>query len=237
MTKFRGFNNSVISVSNKRGLNRRQVKQVQRVIEKNKRLKNRYVPVLAQLTNAAGATPATTYFQELTIIPRLDDSVSRSEDQILLKSYNIKLGMGYMTNDAVPATTLLEQVTYRLIIVRSKQGPVLDILDPTGLSITGWQAQPDPDLYQVYTDELFSCSGAAVPGGVNISLGYLMHFYKSFKNKKVPHMIVAYNGTTTSTINNGIYMKIIPDPNATGLADIFQFQLEGFCHLKWFDKE
>lgn len=234
MTKFQGFYNTTISAP-KRGLNKRQVKQVQRQIEKNKRIKNYYVPLSGDFTNVATATQRPTYFQELTLVPNTSNSVGRSEDQILLKSYNIKMGAANYTNDASSPTTTVFPITYRVIIVRSKQGgPLTNIVDTGNASIVDFSAQPDPDKFQVYTDEIFTVSG----GSSNISLGYLMHFYKSFKNKKVPHMIVGYDDQTAipnTAISNPIYMKIIMDPDAP--SSDYNWSLNGFCHVKFFDKE
>lgn len=241
MTKFRGFNNTTISVP-KRGLNRRQSKQVQKIILSNKRIKNTYVPITAPFTDVTGATQLANYFQELTLISSSMSAQARSEAQIQLKSYNIKLGLTYYQNDATPTPSNFNiPVTYRVIIVRSKEGPVSDITTLiANASIVNFVQQPDPNKFQIYTDEIFTAGGSSETTlKNNVSLGYLMHFYKSFKNKKVPHMIVGWNEADTpgdAADINPIYMKVIVDPNAT-VGDSYNFQLQGFCHLKYFDKE
>lgn len=227
-SRFRGFNNTVISVPNKRGLNTRQVKQVQKIVNSNKRIKNYYTPLEPNIV----ANISLLYFQELTLIPfNGSDAQSRQTSNIQLKSYNIKLGL---VENSTPS---LITVAYRVIIARSKQGPVTDISSTTG-PIIDFNDQPDPDIYQVYTDEIFSPVNISSGAG---GLGYLMHFYKSFKSKKVPHMIVGYNDVdnnpaTNPANNNPIYMKVIVDP-ATGLSGTNGFGLKGFAHMKFFDKE
>lgn len=229
MTKFRGFNNTTVSVPNRRGLNTRQVKQVQKIINTNKRIKNYYTPLESNFVGGV----SLVYFQELTLIPfNGSDAQTRQTSNIQLKSYNIKLGV---IQNSTPDLTMY---SYRVIIARSKQGPVTDISSTTG-PILDFNDQPDPDIYQVYTDEIFTASGP--PASVNISLGYLMHFYKSFKTKKVPHMIVGFNDVdntpaTNPANNNPVYIKIIIDP-AVGVVATEGFGLKGFAHMKFFDKE
>lgn len=240
MTKFRGFNNSVISVP-KRKLNRTQTKQVQKIIQANKRIKNYYVPIDFEFTNETGATQLFTNFQELTSVGiNGPDASVRQTSEIQLQSYNIKLGLVPYTNDVAMAVPSQVNAPYRVIIARSKQGPVTDIVDNAG-AIVSFTQQPDPDIFQVYHDEIHTPASAT--GGNE--LGYLMHMYKSFKNKKVPHMIVGYNDTTatpdaTGANNNPIYMKILVDTSfasPSGGGAIFNFQIRGFAHMKFFDKE
>jgi len=230
-----------------RKLNRTQVKQVQRQIEKNKRIKNSYTSFVSNgpnglftFSNVAGASQVYTKFAELTVIPQGDNSTLRSEEQILLKSYNIKLGLDtYLNDDSGGATNTMVVLPFRIIIVRSKIGAQTDIFNTSAIPVSDWASQPDPDLYQVYTDEIISVSGnGSTSVQSNVAPGYLWHFYKSFKNKKVPHMIVGYDEDTGSgAIHNPIYMKIIVTPNATQQSNTFNFALHGFAHLKFFDKE
>lgn len=223
-------------------LNKPQVKQVQRIIESNKRIKNYYAPIIADFTDVNTATQLSTYFQELTGTVQGDNSTSRSEMMIFLKSYNIKFGLSNYTNDASAPSTLMVAMPFRVIIARSKVGPLADINDIAGSSINTFYQQPDPDKYQVYTDEVFSVSGNASSGtsaSMNISFGFLPHIYKSFKNKKCPHLKVGYDAQYSATQANKspIYMKILVDPGTNAIGDTYNFSLNGFCHLKWFDKE
>lgn len=218
MAKFRGFNNTTISV--KKGLNRTQHKQVQRQIERNKRIKNSYIQIAANLTYVG---PAYTYVKELTSVGvNGPDAIVRQTSQILLKSYNIKLG--FAGSNPAP---------FRILICRSKSGPATDILSNTG-PVANYFDQPDPDLYQTYVDEIHTNTL-----GGNQSLGYLLHMYKSFKKKNVPHMVVGYNDTTAtpdaSVANkNPIIMKIIMNED---LVTHGVLSFAGFCHVKFFDKE
>lgn len=242
MAKFRGFNNSIISVK-RRKLNRTQIRQVQKVVNANKRLKNYYVPINHSFTNS-GAVGNYIGITELTSVGiNGPDATVRQTSEILLQSYNIKLGM--VPHDDGLNPIYMWPASYRIIIARSKQGPATDISSQTG-PITNFTDQPDPDVYQVYADEIHTAGGGTASGAVlarsNPSLGYLMHMYKSFKNKKVPHMVVGYNDTTatpdaTTANNNPILMKIIVDPAFSGDEAEFNFQLKGFGHIKFFDKE
>lgn len=238
------YKNARAQMSSQRKLNFRQVKQVGNLIKKNKRIKNTYVPINNPFSNLAGDMTGATgiaSFDELTVLARANDSHSRSEDSIQLQSYNLKLGLHTHEWDVASGATGLSFDTcpYRMIIVRSKRGPVSDILDTAGASIVDFVAQPDPDDYQVYTDEIHTVSN-----GNNASQNsYLLKVYKSFKKKKIPHMIVGYNDANSGenfAINNPIYMKIIVDPARVSLisgADQVAFDMTGFCHLKYFDKE
>lgn len=232
-------------------LARGQVKQVQRIIEKNKRLKNTYVPLEAYLASSPSGLGATgAWVRELTEINQFNNSVSRSEDQILLKSYNIKLGSTMVQGATGPLGGDYHSFApFRVIIARSKIGQVFDITDPTNASILDFTSQPDPDRFQVYTDEIHNMYGNSAFGTTQTDIpsagganGYLLHMYKSFKNKKVPHMIVGYDETATPNedlaVSNGILMKVIGEPRSYSTADkTFLHGFQGFCHLKYFDKE
>lgn len=245
MTKFRGFGNSTIKV--KKRLGRGEMKQVQKLINTNKRLKHQYQPIGAAFfdATAAGGTASRTYFQEIGRITASgggpENSALRSSDWVQLQSYNVKMGINVETNDATTPVTGALGAAFRIIIVRSREGSLTDIVDVNGASITTWVQQPDPDIHQVYTDEIFNPITDSV-GAQLCGLGYLMHFYKSFKKKNVPYMIQKYDGVYAGApaISNGIYMKVIIDPNAisstVSVPVTFTFGLNGFCHLKWFDK-
>lgn len=230
-----------------RKLNRTQVKQVQRQIERNKRIKNSYTLFnsngpngLFTFSDVTGASQVQTKFAEITSVGQGDQSNLRSEEQIMLKSYNIKLGLDWYGNDASPTpTTIMIVAPFRVLIVRSKRGPQTDIFDPAGIPVSDWGSQPDPDLYQTYTDEIISVSGNnSSTTQTNVAPGFLWHFYKSFKNKKVPHMIVGYDENTgDQAISNPIYIKIIVSSNAPPAGESYNFALHGFAHLKFFDKE
>lgn len=214
-----------------------QVKQVQKIVNSNKRLKHFYYAIdnPYQINPGAGGTNILTSFDELTRITVGSGSAERDSEYINLQSVNLKMALATNTNDATVPRTSIETIGYRVIIVRSKSGPVADILDRTNVTIIDWSQQPDPDLYQVLHDEIFNpIQAAGIPG-----LGYLQKFYKSFKNKKVPHMVVRYddNGADpVASINNGLFMKVILDPtlSPTGITN---FKLLGHFHLKWYDKE
>lgn len=236
-TRWQGFNGTTFKT---KSLNRRQVKQVQRQIEKNKRIKNTYVGIFGDFTDVNTATPLQTYFIEFTQLLQGDKSYERSEFEVLMKSYNLKLGVSAYTNDATVPSTLMIPWSFRIIIARSKIGAQTNIVDLANASIVDFRSQPHPDKYQIYTDEIISISGntSAVNGAPNISPGYLWHFYKSFKNKKVPHMIVGYDeDSVNAAVNNPIYMKIIVDPGTNPAGETYNFSLNGFVHLKYFDKE
>lgn len=236
MPKYSGFNGSTFKAG--RRLNKPQVKQVQRIIEKNKRLKHNYQELSLGLwvNSNPGSTPTRTAFAELTGIPQGQESYQRSESMIQLKSYNIKLGIVGVTDNGTAPLWVEEVRPFRIIIVRSKRGPITDILDVLGASVVDFSQQPDPDNYQVYTDEIhsFACN----IGTVSSYATYLLKHYKSFKNKKVPHMLVNYDDPGSVTITNPLYIKLVIDPQTQATSPREgQFQLQGFCHLKFFDKE
>lgn len=233
MTRWKGFNNTTFKTKK---LSYGQVKQVQKIVNSNKRLKHYYLPIdnAFQYGLTGGYTPIGTSFQELTLLDPGGASHQRDAEIVNLQSYNIKMGLAINTDDASTPATALLPVGFRIIIVKSKEGHITDITDPSQASIVDWIQQPDPDLYQIYTDEIFN----PVAGTANdtASLGYLMKFYKSFKKKKIPHMKVKFDDTLLPSIGNGIFMKIIADPNIAATVS-YSFKLTGFCHLKWFDKE
>lgn len=222
-------------------LSRRQAKQVKNIINSTKQWKIGYTPVLEPLTDLTGATPLPTSFMEITAVPTSgganpENSYERETPQIMLNSFNIKMGICYYTND-IPSS-YLAVVPFRVIIVRTRLGPITDILDTASppVSVVDFNQQPNNNLYQVLSDEIITISGQANVIGTNVSPGYHLKFYKKFKKGKIPYLLVRYTPGDTPALENGIYMKVIADPS-TPAGDSYNFLLSGFACCKYYEKD
>lgn len=188
-----------------KGFNRKQVRQVQKIVDSNKKLKSKTNIFELTLSNAGTLT-------ELTAITEGDDFYQRDTDVIRLMSakghYNI-------TNGSTASAQ-----SCRVLIVRSKVGPLVLANMPA------INAMPDLDKFVVLYDQyirLEATKDAYLP---------IFRFYKSFKNKKVPHLNVIYDDDKddTASQNHGVYVFTITS------APSNQCNLFGIFKIKWFDK-
>lgn len=199
-----------------RRLNKRQVKQVQKIVEKNKQLRTAYV----DLDDASFAS-SSPVFVELTSIAEGDDNNLRDSDRINLKSIRLNL-----VASKLPATTNGDVTTIRVLIARSKTGP-LTVADFPASTI----ALPDNDKMQVLYDRYYALGPYDTDGIFIDSVLREIPIKLKFANKKVPHLTVGYDDDVSATAaqHNPIYLNIEATGNNT-------MRLDGVAIVKWFDR-
>lgn len=185
----------------KRPLNSRQVKQVGRLINKQKQLKHVYIDQVQTL-----GTTAT--FKEITTTSEGTGISLRDSDKIFLQSLRAQWTI------SSAATPVAAQV--RVMIVRGRNGPLV-VGDMPAIT-----AAPDYSKMQVLFD-----TRLGYPDADFDPMRY--SYFKSFKNKKVPHLKVRYEGSDTAASGNPIYMYTI----ASSAANVGT--LHGWSKIKFFD--
>lgn len=196
------------SISGTRKMNSRlsfgQVKQVQKIVNKNKRLKTAWYNI------NSSATSGTPIFTDITAISEGEDFSQRDSDHILAASLRVQWSM-------INANTATNQIV-RVMIVRGLHGNLLSS-DMPAVGVT-----PNLDLMQVLYDETIHLPGAVFDPITRF------HF-KSFKNKKVPHMRVTYNdaASATNAFSNPVYYYAVSSVGTNGA------QISGYAKLKFFD--
>lgn len=192
----------------RRGLNYKQVKQVQKIIQKNQQLK-----VFRTQLAVTGVTAGTLV--ELSAISEGDNFNNRDGDKIKVQSLKMPFAI-----EGDTASTILQRV--RILVVRSKTGPLVAANFPA--SLTG---QPDLDKMQVYYDRMYSYMDQQE----SISDNVTVPMYKSFKNKKVPHLLCHYDDDVSATDcqQNPIYLWIV------GLSNTTPVSIVGYADLKFFN--
>lgn len=180
----------------KRGLNFKQVKQVQKIVNKNKRYKT-YQRIITTEGNTTGD------LREFT-----NNSIGNSQDQRENQTifvHRIKFQMSII-NDGV-------YNVYRVLVVRSKQG-ALALAD-----MPAYSGAPDLDKMQVYYDRLVSSYAP------NTQPPTILGMTHKFKTKKIPHLKVGYDTNTSATDaqENALYLFIVgntAEASAANLVDI-----------------
>lgn len=203
----------------------RQVKQVQKLIERNKEL-NRSWTVLTQ------------GFNDITnsIVFGNHDTNGRLSNQINVVGLHIEL----LARNIVTDTTTGDIPCVRVIIGRTK-GTGVTSLD----SAESIATMPDPDDFQIYVDKILSPTAMAVAGTATDNVlmqSFKFSYKKSFKNKKIPHLNVLYdeNDADPNIVRkNQLFIAILadntalPDPDEGSLATL---SVNGFASLKYYDK-
>lgn len=171
-------------VRSTRPLNRRQVKQVQKIVDINKKLKQNW-------TFATDTIDTTGYLLEFTAIPEGDDFNQRSSDKIRLQSIRAQLAV--RQTGVTPSSA-----DVRVMIVRGKFGPLA-----VG-NMPAYNAEPDLDRMQVYYDFITTLADVEINP---IHLTYM----KKFRTKKVPHISVNYDDDVSGTAaqNNPLYLYAV----------------------------
>lgn len=192
-------------VSSRPGLNFKQVKQVQRIINKNKQLKHVW-------TSAAQGFSTAGTLIEFTGISEGDNFNNRDGDKIGLQSIRAQLSM--RNNTTTPTT---QQI--RVMIVRGKYGPLVVGDFPT---LTG---APDLDKMQVYYDEIWALSDIESDPPIQ------RKFKKKFSTRKIPHLLVGYDDDVSASAaqRNPIYLYA-ETSEATNVA-----RMEGYIYAKFFN--
>lgn len=196
------------TAQNRKGLNFKQVKQVQKIIQKNQQLKT-FRSVLANTITTTGV------LIECTAITEGDNFNNRDGDKIKVQSLKIPYTICPATDNAIVQNN-------RIIIVRGKFGPLVVADMPT--TVTG---QCDLDKMQVYHDRLYQ----VIDNQDAINDHVVVPFYKSFKNKKVPHLLCHYDDDISASAcqSNPIYVYTIASSATTPST------LAGFGDLKFFN--
>lgn len=192
----------------RKGLNFKQVKQVQKIINKNLQIKT-YRSVIAVTSTTAGS------LIECTSISEGDNFNERDGDKIKVQSLKIPYSI-------CPDTTNAIVHNVRVMVVRGKYGPLVVGDLPT--TVTG---QADLDKMQVYHDKLYQL----IDNQDALNDNVIVPFYKSFKNKKVPHLLSHFDDSVSATAcqSNPIYFFTIASSSTTPCV------LAGFGDLKFFN--
>lgn len=196
----------------KRGLNFKQVKQVQKIINSNQRLKTFRASLNVGVVTTAGV------LTEVSAIAEGDDFSQRDSDRI--RAASLKLHGAVQGNTAVTGYTVL-----RIMLCRAKHG-VLALADmPVGGNITD---QADLDKIQVYSDRLYILHDDADGSGTAHNDIFV---FKSFKNRKVPHMNIEYDDSESATLaqKNACYVFQLSNQAVNGGRFI------GWTDLKFFN--
>lgn len=166
-----------------KGLNRKQFKQVSKIVNKGKRLKTEFADL-------SGDIDGTGIFQEITAIAEGDDFNQRDSDVVFLRQVKICMAL-------VPPDTATKQ-SFRILVVRSKTGPLV-----VGDMLTSVSGEPDLDKYQVLYDERFG-----VPAHDIDPIKRNKNF--KFYNRKIPHLRVIYDDDESDTAaqNHGVYIQL-----------------------------
>lgn len=187
---------------NRRLLNRPQVRQVQKIINANKDLKRKWI----ELSHDPSTTAVVT---EATAISEGDNFDNRIDDTIRVHSMYVQWCYNHDTTAADGST--------RLLVLRARYGQ----LDATDIPAVG--ATPDYDKLQVYYDEVITFEAESTEPVCRT-------FYKTFKNKKIPHMKVKYDDDVSATdaVINPLYVASVGDgANAP--------RIKGYVLVKYFD--
>ena len=187
-------------------LSGKQVKQVSRLINKNKRLKQKWLSVDNQV-------PSTGSLAEISDVPQGNGYNQRDSEKILARSIQLSLSLNSTAGG-------FETSNVRIMIVRSKKGP-LALSDLPGVFV-----EPNLDNLQVYFDKHYQINE-------NNSMPVLIDYYKSFSNGKIPHMVIGYINANNAAINNPVYLYYINEPVGGGGPD--GPSLEGYHIIKFFD--
>lgn len=186
-----------------RSLNYKQVKQVQKIIQKNKQLKNHRAEI------NTGTVDNTGILNEISAISEGDDFNNRDGDKI--QALSIKMH-GPVRSD----TSATGFTTLRVMICRGKFGPLV-----IGDMPADTNEQPDLDKMQIYYDRNFTV------GHLDTRVVNDVGYYKSFKNSKVPHLLLHYDDDTSATAcqSNPLYIFHVSNaatngPRQTGWIDL-----------------
>lgn len=222
MAMVAGISKRVNARTFRKPLNRRQVKQVQKIVEKNKELKMSWTAI-----NDASADSGNPTFVELTTIAEGEDFNQRDSDKVNLISLDLKFSIGRL-----PATTNNTVSFLRMLVVRAKGRP-LTVTDMTNDILVVGTTPPDIDLYQILDERILglgpfdSDSNGMIS---NVVINYSKKY--KFKNAKVPHMTLLYDDDESATAcqKNAIYLFIISSDTTT-------FQVAGQAKLKFYTKD
>lgn len=196
------------SISGTRKMNTRlsygQVKQVQKIVNKNKRLKSAWYNINSQ------APSSSPIFTDITAVSEGEDFSQRDSDVILAASLRVQWSIAQ-------ANTPTAQ-NIRVMVVRGLHRTLLSS-DMPAAGVT-----PNLDLMQVLYDEVIHLPGSSIDPITRF------HF-KSFKNKKVPHMKVTFNdaASATAAFSNPVYFYAVSTVTTNAA------QVTGYAKLKFFD--
>lgn len=186
----------------RRGLNNRQVKQVQKIINKNRRLKVFQEYFLETIDSGDD-------LKEFTAIPEGDDIGERDTDTIHLMSIKLMLSINNH------ATATVQRL--RVMVARGRNGP-LAIGDFPATPGTA----PDLDKIQVYYDEIINLPAVDIDP-------FQIRWFKSFKTRRIPHLNVRYDDAASATAaqHNPVYL-FMSSSEATNGASVAGYIITKF---------
>lgn len=187
-----------------------QVKQVQKIVNKNKQYREHFIYISTE-SNSTG------YLGELTNVQYnlASDYNDRVGNTLQVKHIEVKLD--YLKADTVGQLN-------RILIVRSKVGPLISTDFPVV------NAQANLSRMEILYDKMFYERSGAATGGVEP----VVNFKHSFKSSKVPHLNVEFvdEDSTTAAQKNPIYIWIISETAAASTDNL----VTGYSKLHYYDK-
>ena len=164
-----------------RNLSFKQVKQVQKLINADKRLKTVWLPI-------AGTMSTSKSLHKIAVIAEGDDFDQRTGDRVKAVSMRFQWCI-------TPTDTTLVTGDVRVMVVRA----TTDVL--ASADMPAYNGAPDLDKMQVYYDEVINLSNHEFDP---ISRSY----FKSFKNKKIPHLNIHFDDdeSATEASKNPLYL-------------------------------
>lgn len=191
-----------------RPLNRRQFKQVTKIVQSGQELKQAY-------TSLNIAFLSTGTLTEITALSKGSNYNQRDGEDIRYQSTKFEMAIA-------PTEAGNQNAVCRIMFVRSKKGPLVVADFPTTVD-----AEPNFDKMQVYKDQVYVTNDVTGEGSINN-----IRWFKSFKNRKTPHLNVGYVASVSATAgqNNPLYLYMVTS------ALVSTPTLQGYIRSKWFDK-
>jgi hypothetical protein len=203
-----------------RKLNFRQVKQVQKIVDKNKQLKQCWTPL-----DDASFDSSNPVFIELTQLTEGDDFFERDSDLVRLLSLKLMF-----TINRLPATTNASVTTARIMVCRTKVGP-LTVADMPGSPVSS--TQPNLTKYQVLYERFVSIGPYdSDSNGFIDNTSKDVQIKLKFRNRKIPHLGLMYDESVSNTASqkNAVYLHI-------DTSDTTTMALQGQSLAKYYDKD
>lgn len=198
----------------RRGLNKRQLSQVKKIVTKNRQ----YKTVYTSLANQSITNTAPSFFALSTITQSADNEpTERASDYIHAISLRLSFALQSVANAGSTANNQA-----RIMIVRAKAQPLIISDFPT------FNGTPNQEEMQIYYDKVhaFGPNVSSSAGGEGLTFNKLI----KFKKGKIPHLGISYQDASTTPFENQLSMYIIPASDTTVL------QINGYSVLNWYDK-
>lgn len=183
-------------------LNNTQVKQVQKIINKDK--------IYHEIFQSVGDEANTTGFlYNVFAVAEGNDFNQRESDKIHAKHMEMKL---VLTQTDTNANGI------RIIVARSKIGHLITSDFPA------WNGQPDLTIMQILYDNILVTPALQPNAPITVA-----KFKYSFKTKKIPHLNIGYVDTDSATApaKNGVYVYVVGSLAEASTANVINGWIKG----------